>query len=39
MLGFGIKSVEKCVNAVSSKNMAFICEPPEGHAPWKEKKY
>jgi len=35
---FGIKSIEKCVIAVSSKNMAFICEPPVGHAPWKEKK-
>ncbi|ETR72625.1 MAG: hypothetical protein OMM_01580 [Candidatus Magnetoglobus multicellularis str. Araruama] len=34
---FGIKSIEKCVIAVSSKNMAFICEPPVGHAPWKEK--
>jgi len=37
-LVFGVKSVEQTAIAVAGKNMAFICEPPQGHQPWREKK-
>jgi predicted amidohydrolase len=33
---FGVKSLERAVIAVCAPDGAVICEPPAGHAPWKE---
>lgn len=35
---FGAKAIEQTAIAVAGHNMAFICEPPEGHQPWREEK-
>ncbi len=35
-LVLGVKSLERSVVVAASPHGAIICEPPEGHAPWKE---
>ncbi len=33
---FGARSLDKICVGIAGLNIAMICQPPEGHAPWKE---